>query len=452
LILSAVASRLGGMAQAGAFVGSGTMLLVGLLLWIRGRLRGAWTNRSASWTGGSILWRLALRSISRNPSRSVITIGLMAAATFLIVAMSSFRLRPTAQGVGGFELVAQSSEPIYVDLNLPQRRTEFFGSQSEVLAGSSIFGFRLRAGDDASCNNLYQASQPRILGVSPSLIEYFNQPAATSFEWGASAAQESADRSNPWRLLLPATENSSDPVPVVLDKNTAMFSLKLYRGIGEEFDFTYDGRKIRFRVAGLLINSVLQGSLLIGEENFQRHFPTLSGYRYFLVDAPAEKVDRLGSLLEDRFSDQGLDVTRSVEVLAQLLAVQNTYLSTFQSLGALGLLLGTFGLATVQLRNVLERRGELAVLRAAGYRRRRLALLVLLENVALLVGGLATGVVAALLAVLPHQFLGESAISWELLRDLGVMLLAVLAAGIASSFVSVRAVLRLPLLASLRGD
>ena len=44
--------------------------------------------------------------------------------------------------------------------------------------------------------------------------------------------------------------------------------------------------------------------------------------------------------------------------------VENTYLSTFQSLGALGLLLGTAGLAAVLLRNVLERRRELALLRA----------------------------------------------------------------------------------------
>ena len=68
--------------------------------------------------------------------------------------------------------------------------------------------------------------------------------------------------------------------------------------------------------------------------------------------------------------------------MAGLLAVQNTYLSTFQSLGGLGLLLGTFGLATVQLCNVLERRGELALLRAAGFRRRTLVELVLLESVA----------------------------------------------------------------------
>ena len=74
------------------------------------------------------------------------------------------------------------------------------------------------------------------------------------------------------------------------------------------------------------------------------------------------------------------------EQLAQFLAVQNTYLSTFQSLGALGLLLGTIGLAVVQLRSVLERRGELALMRATGFRRGRLVRMVMWENCLLAVG------------------------------------------------------------------
>ena len=92
-------------------------------------------------------------------------------------------------------------------------------------------------------------------------------------------------------------------------------------------------------------------------------------------------------MLEDRLSDQGFDVTDSQPILAGLMALQNTYLRTFQSLGALGLLLGTFGLAAVQMRSVLERRGEMGLLRAAGFRRRRLSLLVLLENIMLLLAG-----------------------------------------------------------------
>ena len=81
--------------------------------------------------------------------------------------------------------------------------------------------------------------------------------------------------------------------------------------------------------------------------------------------------------------------------------VQNTYLSIFQVLGGLGLILGSAGLGVVLLRNVLERRGELACLQAVGFGRPALVRLVLWEHWVLLGMGLAGGVAAAIVAVLP---------------------------------------------------
>ena len=86
--------------------------------------------------------------------------------------------------------------------------------------------------------------------------------------------------------------------------------------------------------------------------------------------------------------------------------VENTYLNTFQTLGGLGLLLGTFGLAVVMIRSVLERRGELALLQAVGFNRSSISWLVLAENGFLLLFGIAIGTVTALLAVLPHLLSG----------------------------------------------
>ena len=112
-----------------------------------------------------------------------------------------------------------------------------------------------------------------------------------------------------------------------------------------------------------------------------------------------------GRSVEDSV-EKGFETERTDARLAEFMTVQNTYLSTFQSLGGLGLLLGTFGLAVVQLRNVLERRSELALLRATGFRRKLLARLVTLENAALLIGGLGQVFWPALVAVAPHVIAG----------------------------------------------
>jgi ABC-type antimicrobial peptide transport system permease subunit len=457
-VLAVAATRLGGEAQAGAFVGSGTLVLAALLTVIRRYLKsgGRAGFRTTQW---SLRW-LAARNAARNPGRSTLTVGLMAVASFLIVAMSSFRLAPTAAGTGGFELVAESAEPVFGDWDTPAGREQLLADQAAVLDGSTVLPLRLQAGDDASCNNLYQASQPRVLGVTESFVRHFDDPAVQAFAWADSAAESTDDKGNPWRLLPtvgppfqtvePGGDASPRVIRAVLDKNTAMYSLHLYGGVGEEFELTYpEVGPIRFRVVGLLSNSILQGALLIGEADFVRRFPDVSGYRYFLIQSPAGRSQAVATALEDRLGDQGFDAASARERLEDLLAVQNTYLSTFQSLGALGLLLGTFGLAAVQMRNVIERRGELALLRAAGFRRRRLARLVMIEALALLAGGLLTGFLAALVTTLPHIFVGGASIP---LGDLTILLVIVLVVGSLTSLASVRTVLRAPLMAALREE
>jgi len=153
--------------------------------------------------------------------------------------------------------------------------------------------------------------------------------------------------------------------------------------------------------------------------------------------------------LDRTLGDFGFAAETSGQRLAAFQAVQNTYLSTFQSLGGLGLLLGTFGLAAVQLRSVLERRRELALLRATGFRRRLLAWMVTLENAMLLVAGLGCGVLSAAVAVLPHLWTRAAAIpvAW-LAGTLGL----VLAVGLLAGLAAVRSALRIPLLGALRGD
>ncbi|MFT7643857.1 MAG: putative ABC transport system permease protein, partial [Pirellulaceae bacterium] len=447
IVLSIVGFGLHGEAQAGAFVGGGALVLTALLLFVRNRLR--YRGRVSALTGRRILYRLASRNASRNPTRSTLTIGLMATATFLIVAMSAFRMAPTESGTAGFDLVAETDVPIYEDLNQADVREKLLGDSANVLAGGNVLAFRLQPGDDASCQNLYKATRPRVLGVKASTTAYFDKKDSVQFAWAGSAAETEEERSNPWRLLEKPLDQS-DAIPVILDKNTAMYGLQLYGGVGQEVTFEYEqGRPQKFRVVGLLAGSVLQGNLMIGESHFNNAFSDINGYRYFLIQAPAEKQAEVTEVLRDWLGEQGFAPRSTTDVLRNLLAVQNTYLSAFQSLGALGLLLGVFGLATVQLRSVLERRTEMALMQATGFRRSRLAWMVMLENFSLLLTGLATGTIAALLSILPHLFLGEANVP---IRDLAGLLFIVLVVGTFAGFMGVRATLNAPLVTALRGE
>jgi putative ABC transport system permease protein len=128
--------------------------------------------------------------------------------------------------------------------------------------------------------------------------------------------------------------------------------------------------------------------------------------------------------------------------------VEDTYLASFQALGSLGLLLGTCGLAVVLLRNAVERRWELAALRALGFRRRRLAGLLLLENATLLALGIALGTTAGLLP----EALGAGLTGGFPWLPLAATLGAVLAAGLAASGLAVAGALAAPLLPVLKAE
>ena len=445
LCLGGLAVRLSGEVQAGAFVSAGALVLAAALIVIRWELI---VSDSRPARSNLILPVLALSNAARAPGRTVLTIGLIASACFLIIAMSAFRLDPSLSGAGGFDLVGISSQPVFEDLNRPQTRNDRFGADARKLDDVELLDLRFKPGDDASCNNLYQATQPQVIGITTAFRDRFDRQKTIAFEWAARPSTPDVRiQANPWHALF---DPSDAVVPVVLDKNTAMYSLHLMNGVGEEFSLAYDGgKKIRFRVVGLLANSILQGSLLISEQQFTRIFPEIAGYRYFLARVPPSGRTAVKELLENSLSDQGLDMNDTQGVLVGLLAVQNTYLSTFQSLGALGLLLGTFGLAAVQLRNVWERTAEIALLRAAGFSPQRVAMLIALEHSQLLVAGLATGAVAALVAVLPHALSGGAATPW---RDLLVMLAMILLAGIGTGWLAVRSALRMPLIAGLRAE
>ena len=345
--------------------------------------------------------------------------------------------------------MAESDQPILYDINTEDGRfaLSFSADDSSLLAATRTFGLRVKSGDDASCLNLYLPRQPRILGVPEGLLQ------RGGFAWAASAAESDEEKANPWLLLAKPLAPDADGtpcVPVVIDMNTAMYALHLTGGVGQTYDVTDDqGRTIRLRVVGLLSNSIFQGDLLLAEDRLLEHFPEISGRRFFLIECRGQQTGAVAAAWNRTLGDFGLSTEGTGDRLASFLAVQNTYLSTFQSLGGLGLLLGTIGLAAVQLRNVLERRRELALLRAVGFRRSTLGWLVLLENALLLMAGLGCGTGAAAIAVLPHFLAGSAAVPLE---SLALMLLTIVVVGLLASLLAVRATLRAPLVAALRGQ
>ena len=442
-VLLMLAAMGGVISEMAGFFAGGSLFLIGTLALLSGWLRRT-SGSMVSGHGLLALLNLGARNGARHPGRSVLTASLVACATFIIIAVAANRHDPTYEkpdinsGNGGFALIAESALPLYHSLSDPKGLQSLgLSKHKDLIASAKVFHLRKRPGEDASCLNLYQPTRPNILGVPDDLIGRGGFLFQSTLPGGDS---------NPWKLLQ--TEFDDDAIPVFGDMNTVMWILHL--GLGKDLEITSEsGERFKLRIAGTLKRSIFQSELLMSESNFLRLFPSLSGHRAFLIQSPLEKTRELSNALEEGLALYGFDATRTSDRLANYLVVENTYLSTFQTLGGLGLLLGTLGLGTVLLRNVFERRAELAMLRALGFRRRNLAVLVLAENAFLLILGLLSGTLSAVLAVSPHLLSGGADVSWP---SLILTLLLVLTAGLASGSFAVISSLKTPLLPALRGD
>lgn len=443
-------------AKAGTFFGSGALFLTAGLFatyaWMRATRGGLVTT----------LTGLGLRNAARNPLRSLLTVGLLASAAFLIVAVESFRRHARAGDGspdgpdGGFSLIAETDLPVVRDLNAEPGRNDLLNrfeqrlgvkklpavevkervdTAEALLKETRIVALRARAGDDASCLNLYKPRTPRIVGVPRSLIDRGGFQ-FDNVEKGHAAA--------PWQALV----DEKEPYAAFGESNTLTWMLRL--GMGGTIEVPDErGANRGLRIAGMMHDSVFQSSLLVSEENFLRLYPGHEGYHLLLIAPPPGRESEVRELLEVGLLDSGIEVTRSADRLAAFLQVENTYLTTFQALGGLGLVLGSLGLAVVLLRAVWERRAELALMRAMGYRQVSIAWLMLVENGLLLLLGLAIGTTAAVLSIIPQLRSGEGSVPWP---NLAALFAGVLLTGLLACAAATWSALQAPLVPALRRE
>jgi hypothetical protein len=431
----------GAIDRTAAFFGAGISLLVAGLDGVTFTLR----RPPRSPIGGQgwwSVWRLGLRNVADRPGRSVLAVSVIASATFILIAVDAFRREGPAptdrhSGVGGYRLLVELLLPLVNDPNLRDGRESLgLGAQDPI----AIEPFHVLPGDDASCLNLYEPRNPRIFGVSQAFVD------SGRFAFQGALTPTDAERANPWLMLN--RDLGPNVVPVIADANSMTYVL--HKEIGDTIVLTRGARPVRLRLVAALADSIFQGELLMSDASFTRLFPEQEGYRFLLVDAPPDRVAQVAAAIREAAGDLGAEVVETQARLAGFHTVENTYLSTFQTLGGLGLLVGTVGLAAVVLRNVLERRRELALLGAVGYGRGHIFAIVVAENLWLLAWGLAIGTASALVAIAPA--LSERGGRVPVTAQGSLLLVAVFIAGLVSSVVATKAALRAPLVSALRSE
>jgi ABC-type lipoprotein release transport system permease subunit len=482
-VVAALALAVFAKGNSGAFFGAGALLLIAGCLFALARLR-----QVAGGTGAESIAQLGARNISRRRGRSLATIAVLASGVFMVIAVDSFRkgapgdsaLRDS--GTGGFAFIGESSAPIYEDLNSAKGR-DAYALDDKLMSGVRVVQMRVRDGDDASCLNLNRAVQPRILGAnfaeldqlgdedahvsgsarasravsgaSPETPGHGRTSVADTSATTPGASGEGAGRGargrarSPFSLLWSeVAAKDAGAVPGVVDANTLQWAMQ--KKIGDVIEIPGErGALARIQIAATVSGSVLQGLVIIPERDFVAKFPNTAGTRFFLVDCPREKADAVREHLTRQLGDRGLELVPAVKRLAEFNEVENTYLSIFQVLGGLGMLLGSAGLGIVVARNVFERRREFGLLEAVGFTPQLLRRLVFAEHRWLIIGALGIGAVSALTAVWPRLSAQAAHFPW---RGILTLLAGMALLGAFWAWLATRLALRRSQLPALRTE
>lgn len=382
-------------AAQGAFFLVGFGVLVTGLAAFRKRLSRIGSLRELSPDG------IAKVNLARRASRSLTVVGVLAAGVFLVLSVASFRKnggenwQDKTSGAGGFAWWVETTSAV----NRPadaKGEVDWFGLKTLV-------PFRIGAGDDVDCFNLTASSQPRLLGVDPDLLE---------------GRFKTSDK---WSIL------EGDGVPAIVDETTMMWVLK--KKLGDELIYQDEwGNDFPVTIAGVVKDSVFQGSLILDEQKLLEKYPSLGGYQLFL--SPDEKAREI---LQEETADLGGKVTATKNRLAAFHEVENTYIAIFNVLGGLGIILGSVGVGIVTARNLVERKGEFETLRMLGISELRRSKIAKCEVKSMVAWGLGIGLVSALIAVIP--VLGGTVGVMDLLWMAGL----VLAMAFIANFVGTRA-------------
>ena len=377
-------------------------------------------GRSIPEGGGRWYLDYAIRNAAREPKRTTITVILFSLTLFVLISLTANlqgvmydRERAVEEAGGGYEIMGESTNPIFADL-ANERSREDVGIESTVFDELEIEQFRTKGDVGGTCSNLNRNADPRIIGAHESFFR------DNAFPFVRHKDLREGDRSA-WDLLR--HQGVDDEISAIGDYNTVVWILGLELGSTVELQ-DEQGNTVHLKIVGIIKNSIFQGSLFIWDEWFESLYPTNPGYTLFLFKSGVDDHEPQMDGIEQSLAGYGFEA-HSVESLAiQNIEVENTYISVFQVLLIFGVIIGTLGVGVVVSRNMIERQWEMGILRAIGITRGMLFRIILMENSFMIVSGMLIGTLAGVMTswvILATLNIGFA--SWPWLHILAILLL-----------------------------
>lgn len=166
------------------------------------------------------------------------------------------------------------------------------------------------------------------------------------------------------------------------------------------------GRQFRYEVIGILDSAADLSGIVASKSSVDAALPfpiPITTYRFRTIENA--DVRKISKGLESTFVRNGMESTVLGDELAKTVSFITSFYNLVTGYMGLGLVVGIAALGVVSMRAVVERRQQIGVLRAIGYRRRMVQLSFLIESSFVALLGIAIGV--ALGTVISYNVVSE---------------------------------------------
>jgi putative ABC transport system permease protein len=392
---------------------------------------------------GKLGHNLSASYYSFYPSHAITPILFIAAGVFAVFITAVNRkdfgksAYESSSGTGGYLLWMESSLPVIGDMNSSAGRLSL-GLDEHSLSGLKFVQMKRSPGNDASCLNLNHITAPPLIGAD---IEFFLED--NSFSFTKTIRNKSSE--NPWNLI---EDNSNQSVIYgIADQTVLDWGLKI--NVGDTLILRAEnGQPLKIVIAAGLQSSVFQGNVIISKANFSKYYPSVSGNSVFLAKGDTGKSEMYRDVLDDRLSAYGVTIENTADRLGKFYEITNTYLTVFGVFGGLGMITGIAGLGFVVLRNYNRRKREFALMLSAGFSPKKIRKMIFGEQLNILLAGLITGALPALLATLP-SLRSNHEIPW---LYLSVIVSVIFITGLVTATLPLKSISENNLITALRKD
>jgi putative ABC transport system permease protein len=345
----------------------------------------------------TVIFKTALSYPSNKRFRTGATVAMFALVllsvttiAFLTAEQSTALNKMVAQDSGGYDIVAQTAvnvtnlaTQLNMDSNLAGRVAAVipFNTTEVVIrdiTSGQDFGTVAAVGGDPEA----PAQSNFFTGNTFSMVGMAKNYKTAADVWSAVTGNYS-------NVVWASGQINTRGPPTTSQTPGAGDQLQVYWSVGQGQPIL----SVRVTVAGIMSSFLFNGGFVGTSQLLWNSFHVKSGQFALVKVTSGTDAALVANTLKRDFVGLGMTTIDIAVVIGDFIQIGQSFLGVFEAFLALGLVVGIAGLGIISIRSVVERRKEIGVLRAIGFRKRMILAAFLLENSYVALLGILIGIV-----------------------------------------------------------